>query len=104
MNFAQLELPTAPVTQAATSIEVSESASRLTRTDPEYYIDFFQAPNPLTLGFEESSEDLEMSRESDSAVASLLPTLGRIDRLEESIYWFLSAATVIYLLSVILTF
>ena len=60
-------------------------------------IDFFEERNRLSAGFEASSEEFEISRKAGNVAARRIPSVGRFDRFEESLYWLLSAATLIYL-------
>ena len=61
-------------------------------------IDFFEARDRLPAGFEGRRKAFEINRKSGKVVASRHASIGRMDRLEESLYWFLSTATLIYLL------
>ena len=64
---------------------------------PSCVIDFFEARDRLSAGFESSSEEFEIKRKAGNVAARQIPSVGRFDRLEESLYWLLSAATLIYL-------
>ena len=48
--------------------------------------------------FAESSKEFPMNRQGSEVAAYRRPSVKRVDRLEESLYWLLSAATLIYLL------
>jgi hypothetical protein len=50
----------------------------------------------MTAGFEGSGEELG-KRKTSKVAARRTPPLGRMNRLEESLYWFLSAAALVYL-------
>jgi hypothetical protein len=52
-----------------------------------------EAPNPLPAGFKECRKKIEIDRKASRPLSSR-----RVDRFEESLYWLLSAATLIYLL------
>jgi hypothetical protein len=103
MSFAQQELAAAPAAWCAPLFDGAEPISSLTRTQTECVIDFFEAGNRLPAGLEASSEEFGLNRKASKILARQLPSLGRIDRLEESLYWFISAATLIYLLFEIVT-
>ena len=48
--------------------------------------------------FEGSSQEFEVNRSAKEAAARRLTAVARMDRFEESAYWLLSAATLVYLL------
>jgi hypothetical protein len=48
--------------------------------------------------FEGSSQEFEVNRSAKEAAARRLTAVARMDRFEESAYWLLAAATLIYLL------
>jgi hypothetical protein len=50
----------------------------------------------MTAGFEGGREELG-KRKSSKVAARRIPPPGRMDRLEESLYWLLSAAALVYL-------
>ena len=58
---------------------------------------FFEAAHPLAGRFEETSKQFEIDRRSRVSARRRFLTK-KSDRLEESIYWLLSAAVLIYLL------
>jgi len=103
MNFAKQEIPTAPVTRSAPRFDEAETISGLTRTRSVPIIDFLEARNRLPAELESRSEEFEINLKAGQAAAPPLPSIGRMDRFEESLYWFISAATLIYLLFVIVT-
>jgi hypothetical protein len=98
-NFAKQKRPTTLVTRSAPRFDEAEIVSRLSRTRFVYIIDFSQASNRLPVEAESRFQDLEAGR----AAAPTLPSIGQMDRFEESLYWLLSAATLIYLLFMIVT-
>jgi hypothetical protein len=59
-------------------------------------IDFFAARDWLQAGFSESSQKFRIHREADNLAIYRLPAVRQGDRLEESLYWLLSAAMIIY--------
>jgi hypothetical protein len=61
-------------------------------------IDFFEARNRLLAGFEESGKEFDINRQGDTGAAYRRTPLQRVDRLEESLYWLLSAAMLVYFL------
>ena len=46
----------------------------------------------------ESSEEFPINRQGSEVAAYRRPSVKRIDRLEESVYWLVSAAMLVYLL------
>jgi hypothetical protein len=97
-NFPQRESPVASAARFAPRIDEPKTISSLTRTQSASVIDFFEARDRLPAGFEGRSKAFEINRKSGKVVVSRYPSIGRMDRFEESLYWFLSAATLIFLL------
>jgi hypothetical protein len=104
MNFAEQEMPTRPVTRSASLFDEGEIISGLSRIRSVYIIDFFEERNRLPAVIEARSEGFEANLKATRAAAPPLPSIGQMDRFEESLYWLISAATLIYLLFVIVTF
>jgi hypothetical protein len=77
--------------EATTPLEV-------TRTPAACVIDFFEARDQLTTGLEKSSQPLAINRKAGKVSIHRLPSIERADRFEESVYWVLSAAMLVYLL------
>jgi hypothetical protein len=102
MNFAEQEMPTRPVTRSASLFDEGETISGLSRIRSVYIIDFFAERNRLPAVIE-ASEGFETNLKATRAAAPPLPSIGQMDRFEESLYWLISAATLIYLLFVIVT-
>jgi hypothetical protein len=61
-------------------------------------IDFFEARDRLKPGLDEPGQLLGKKGKSQKLDLHRLPSIKRADRLEESVYWVLSAAMLIYLL------
>ena len=97
MKFTQRELQVASGDPAAPGIDDATTLLKVTGARSACVIDFFEARDRLGVGFEVSSKDFEVNWRPGK-VANRLPTVERVDRLEESIYWLLSAATLVYLL------
>ena len=93
IDLAERELLAVPGAQSAPRFDKAESISSLARIQPACVIDFFEAANWPPAKLERSCE----------VSLHQLPSIGRIDRLEESLYWFISAATLTYLLFEIVT-
>ncbi len=98
MKFTQRELqvvagaaPVRQVEDGATLLQVTGGPSqRPTR--------FFEACERLPQGFEKGGNEFAMTRKAGETMVRRLPAVERIDRLEESICWLLSAATLTYVL------
>jgi hypothetical protein len=103
-KFAQRKSPAAFGASPGPRIDEAVTLSPVTRASSVSMIDFFEACDRLPAGFGESSKEFEINRLGGRIAARQLPSIGRMDRLEESLYWFLSAATLSYLLFEIVTF
>jgi hypothetical protein len=88
------DLPGAPVVQR------NDEAKTLLPTCAQTLcvIDFFTAREWLQAGFGESSQRFRIHREIDNSSTYRLPGVEQVDRFEESLYWLLSAAMIIYFL------
>jgi hypothetical protein len=96
MEFTQREWQAAPAPRSAPGFDEAAALSTVIRA-PSCVIDFFEARDRLSAGFESSSEEFEIKRKAANVAARQIPSVGRFDRFEESLYWLLSAATLIYL-------
>jgi len=97
MEFTQREWQAAPAARSAPGIDQAAALLTVIRAPSACVIDFFEARNRLLAGFEASSEAFEIKRTTGNVAARRIPSVGRFDRLEESLYWLLSAAMLIYL-------
>jgi hypothetical protein len=79
-------------------IEETTILLAVTRPPSGCVIDFFEARDRLAPGLDERGRQLEIKGKSQKLSVDRLPTVQRADRLEESVYWLLSAVVVIYLL------
>ena len=92
----QRELQAAPC--APPCIDETASLSNVARTTSACVIDFFEERDRVRAGLEESSREFEIDWRVRKVATRRLPSIQRVDRLEESLYWLFSAATLIYLL------
>jgi hypothetical protein len=97
IESTQREWQAAPAPRSAPGIDEAAALSTVIRAPSACVVDFFEARNRLPAGFEASSEEFEIKRKAGNFAARRIPSVGRFDRLEESLYWLLSAATLIYL-------
>jgi hypothetical protein len=61
-------------------------------------IDFFEARDRLKLGLHQRGQNLGTRGKFQKPALHRLPSIKRVDHLEESIYWLLSAVMLVYLL------
>jgi hypothetical protein len=97
MKFIQRELETAPGTLSAPRIDTDTTISTASRVRSTCVLDLLDAPDRLRAEFEECGKEVEIDRRASKA-PHRLPSADRFDRLEESLYSFLAAATLVYLL------
>jgi hypothetical protein len=98
MKFTQRVLEAGPGAPPAPRIDGATTLSNVTCAPSVCVIDFFDARDRLRAGFEESSKEFEINRKASKVAAHRLPSAERVDRVEELLYWLLSAATLVYLL------
>jgi hypothetical protein len=98
MKLTQRELPAAGGAQPVPRIKEATTWLKVARAPSGCAADFLEARAPLPVGFEGTSQEFEMNRIAKEAAAHRLLAVTRMDRLEESIYWLLAAATIVYLL------
>ena len=98
MKFAQRELPAAPGATPPPRTNEATTPSKLIRAPAARLIDLFEGGDRLPGGFEGSGQEFEVNRSAKEAAARRLTAVARMDRFEESAYWLLSAATLVYLL------
>jgi hypothetical protein len=97
MKFTQRELQAPPAARPAPGIDDATTPSKVIRAPSACVIDFFEPRDRLPAGFEESSNGFEIKRMASKVTNRRISSIGRIDRIEESLYWLLSAATIVYL-------
>ena len=94
MKFAERELPAAPGATPPPRTNEATTPSKLIGAP----FDLFEGVDRLPGGFEGSGQEFEVNRSAKEAAARRLTAVARMDRFEESAYWLLSAATLVYLL------
>jgi hypothetical protein len=81
----------------------SEKLTAATPATSASVVDFLEARDRLSAEFEGSSKDFKLTWRTRKVIAPRMPS-PRVDRLEESLYWLISAATLGYLLLEIVGF
>ena len=79
-------------------IEETTTLLEAARPPSACVIDFIEACDRLKPGLKEHGQQLEIKGKSEKLALHRLPTIKRADRLEDSVYWVLSAVIVVYLL------
>jgi hypothetical protein len=98
MKLTERELENLPGAPAVQRIDEATTLLTSACVPSVCVIDFFAARDWLQAGFEETGQKLKIHPEADNLAVYRLPSVGRTDRLEESLYWLLSASTIIYFL------
>jgi hypothetical protein len=65
-------------------------------------IDFYQASDRVLAESQDSSNQNEIDLKANSVVGHRLPAVQRVDHLEDSLYWLVSGATLVYLVLAII--
>jgi hypothetical protein len=97
MKFTERDLETPPSAPPAPRIDKDTTILNASSARCACIIDFLDAGDRLPPGFEECSKKDEINRKASKA-AHRLPSAHSVNRLEESLYSLLSAATLVYLL------
>ena len=98
MKFTQQELPAAPGVPPKQRFDEEATLSKMTHSSSVSVTDFVEARDRLAEGFADSGQEFEINRRLSELAARRLPSVKRVDRLEESLYWLFSAVTLAYLL------
>jgi hypothetical protein len=61
-------------------------------------IDFFEASYRVPAKLQDCGKEPEINSKASGSSVRRLPSIQRVDRLEDSLYWLSSGATLIYLL------
>ena len=65
-------------------------------------INFSPATDRVLPKSQDGSNEIEMGLQTNKAIGRRLPAVRRIDHLEESLYWLVSGATLVYLVLAII--
>jgi hypothetical protein len=98
MKLTQRELQVLPGAPAVETIDEVTPNLEMTSAPSVSVIDFFAARDWLRAGFKERGQIFEIKRTPGKLASHRIPSLEGVDRLEESLYWLLSAATLLYFL------
>jgi hypothetical protein len=98
MKFTLRKLPAEPGAPSAPCLDEETKLSPVTHVPFVCAINFFEERGGLPAGLEKSRQEFATNRVAPKVAARRLHSSRRIDRLEESLYWLLSAATLVYLL------
>jgi hypothetical protein len=102
MKFTPREFQTGPTNQSAVCVSGAATLSNLPGPISANVIDFFDGRQRLSAGFKESRKEFETSRKTGRPATRKILSVWEGNRLEESVYWLLSATTVAYLILAII--
>lgn len=98
MKFTQRKLQVVAGPIPGRQVKEGGTLLPVTGGAPKRPIGFFEAYERIPYGFEKGGHEHTIIRKGGETTFRRLPAVRRIDRLEESIYWLLSAVTLTYLL------
>src|ERR1700719_2508258 len=93
MKFTPRELPAAPGAPPKQRFDEDTTLSEMTHGSSVSVADSAEGGGRLAEGFEDSGQEFEINRRLSQLAARRLPSVKRVDRLEESLYWLFSAVT-----------
>lgn len=102
IKFTDRESLAAP--GAAARLDETTYPLRVFRAPSACLIDLFEASKRLPAGWQDGSKEFDLNQKASRGAAGQLPSVRRTDRLEDSLYWLFSAATLVYLLFTIIGF
>jgi hypothetical protein len=102
MKFKQRKLQIAHKEPGTPRVDDAKTPLNMIRAPSACIIDFFEARDRLSGGFEGGDKEFTKSRKVRNVRALRLPSVERLECLEESVYWLLTASAVVYLLIEIL--
>ena len=98
INFKERELPTVFGVSPAPAIDEATIFLEATGSPSACVINFFEARDRLPAGLEESSGQFETHWKAGRVAVRRIPSVQRVDLIEESFYWLLSATALAYFL------
>jgi hypothetical protein len=102
MKFTSREFHTGEANHSAPCVSGATTLSNLPGATSANVIDFFDAREWLSAGLKESREECQTSQKTGRSATRQTLSVWQGDRLEESLYWLLSATTVAYLILAII--
>jgi hypothetical protein len=96
MKLRDRESPTAP--GVAPRLDETKYPSKVPRATSASAIDFFEAGDRVPARPQDCGKEPEISSKASGFAVRRLPSVQRVDRLEDSLYWLFSGATLAYLL------
>jgi hypothetical protein len=96
LKLRDRESPTAA--GAAPPLNEAKRRSKVPRFPSASVIDFFEASDRVPARSQDCGKDPEINSKASGFAVRRLPSVQRVDRLEDSLYWFSSGATLVYLL------
>src|SRR5258707_74806 len=93
MKFTQRELPTAPGAPPEQRFDEDRTLSEMAHGLSVSATDSVEAHDRLAEGFEDNGQEFETNQRLSQLAVRRLPSVRRVDRLEESLYWLFSAVT-----------
>jgi hypothetical protein len=94
------ESPAAP--GAAPRLDETKYPAQVPRAPSARIIDLFEASDRVPARSQNCGKEPEMKSKASGFAVRRLPSVRQIDRLEDSLYWVFSGATLVYLLSEII--
>jgi hypothetical protein len=95
MKLMHRESPAAP--GAAPRLDETKYPSKVPRAPSACVIDFFEASGRVPARSQDGGKEPEINSKASGLAARRLPSV-RVDRLEDSLYWLFSGATLVYIL------
>jgi hypothetical protein len=102
MTFPPQEFQTRPANPSVPCVSGATALAHLHGATSANVIDFFDARAWLSTGFEDCRQEFETSRKTGRPATRQILSVCRGHRLDESLFWLLSATAVAYLLVAII--
>jgi hypothetical protein len=86
------------IVPGAPRLDETVNLTKVPRAPSECVIDLYRASDPEAARSQDCSKELQIDPKAKMVAARQLPSGRRVDRLEDSLYWLFSGATLVYLL------
>jgi hypothetical protein len=96
IKWTDQESPTAP--SAAPRLDETKYRSKVPRAPSACAIDFYQAGDQGAARSQERRKEPGINSKANGFTVRRLPSVQRVDHLEDSLYWLFSGATLVYIL------